>query len=95
MRTTTVFKRLLRLCDVNVTSVIWGTNVVTFVVALKRRRLWCPHCTFKTSAHDDQRPRLSRWRHLDLHAHGPVGRREAHQGELAHRRTSLQVSRRE
>ena len=66
MRITTVFKRLLQLNDVNVTSVIWGTGVVTIVVALKRRRLWCPHCRFKTSAHYDRRPRPSRWRHLDL-----------------------------
>jgi transposase len=33
---------------------------------LRRRRLWCPHCTFKTSARYDQRERPSRWRHLDL-----------------------------
>ena len=66
MRITTVFKRLLQLNDVNVTSVIWGTGIVTIVVALKRRRLWCPHCRFKTSAYYDRRSKPSRWRHLDL-----------------------------
>ena len=66
MRITTVFKRLLRLDDVNVIDAEWGEGTVTVVVALKRRRLWCPHCTFKTSAHNDRRPHPSRWRHLDL-----------------------------
>jgi hypothetical protein len=55
VRITTEFMRLLRLDDGNVTSVIWGTGVVTVVVALKRRRLWCLPCTFKTSAHYDRR----------------------------------------
>ena len=147
MRITTVFKRLLQLSDVNVTSVIWGTGVVTIVVALKSRRLWCPHCRFNTSAHYDRRPSPSRWRHLDLgvwrvevranlrrlqcpthgvvveavpfarpgahltrdfddllawtstrmdlDAHGQVGRRETHEGQLVNRRTSLRARRRE
>jgi transposase len=35
-------------------------------VALRRRRLVCPHCAFKTRWRYDTRPCPSRWRHLDL-----------------------------
>lgn len=66
MRVTTAFNRLLRLDGVNVTSVIFGINVITVTVALRRRRLECPHCGFKTSARYDTRPRPSVWRHLDM-----------------------------
>jgi len=51
---------------VNVTSVVFGVNVITVIVALRRRRLICPHCGHKTSARYDTRPVASRWRHLDL-----------------------------
>jgi transposase len=63
VRVTTAFKRLLRLDGVNVTSVIFGLNVITVVVALRRRRLICPHCGHKTSARYDTRPCPSTWRH--------------------------------
>jgi transposase len=66
VRVTTAFKRLLRLDDVNVTAVEWFTQLVVVTVVLRRRRLWCPHCAFKTSARYDTRPVASRWRHLDL-----------------------------
>ena len=66
MRVTTVFKRLLRLNDVNVTEVLFGLNVIIVSVVLVRRRLWCPHCGFKTSARYDTRTFPSRWRHLDM-----------------------------
>lgn len=66
MRVTTVFKRLLRLNDVNVTDVVFGLNVIIVTVALIRRRLWCPHCGFKTSVRYDTRVLPSRWRHLDM-----------------------------
>lgn len=66
MRVTTAFKRLLRLDDVNVTAVEWFTQLVVVTVVLRRRRLWCPHCSFKTSSRYDTRPVASRWRHLDL-----------------------------
>jgi transposase len=56
----------LRLDDVNVTAVEWFTQLVVVTVVLRRRRLWCPHCSFKTSARYDTRPVASRWRHLDL-----------------------------
>ncbi len=66
MRVTTAFKRLLRLDDVNVTAVRFSAALVVVTVVLRRRRLICPHCGFKTSARYDVRGRPSRWRHLDL-----------------------------
>lgn len=66
MRVTTASKRLLRLDGVNVTSVAFGLNVITVVVALRRRRLICPHCGHNTRYRYDTRPCPSRWRHLDL-----------------------------
>jgi transposase len=66
VRVTTVFKRLLRLDDVNVIGVEWFAQLVVVTVVLRRRRLWCPHCGHKTSARYDTRPVASRWRHLDL-----------------------------
>ena len=49
MRVTTVFKRLLRLDGVNVTSVVFGINVITVTVVLRRQRLVCSHCSFSTA----------------------------------------------
>lgn len=66
MRVTTAFSRLLRLDGVNVTTVVFGVNVVTVSVALKRRRLACPHCGYRTRWRYDTREQPSRWRHLDL-----------------------------
>ena len=66
MRVTTVFKRLLRLDDVNVVDVSWLSRLIVVTVVLRRRRLWCPHCSYKTSARYDRRDRPSRWRHLDV-----------------------------
>lgn len=66
MRVTTAFKRLLRLDGVNVTAVLFGPATITITVALRRRRLVCPHCGYKTSSRYDTRPVPSRWRHLDL-----------------------------
>jgi len=51
---------------VNVTDVVLGINVVTVSVALRRRRLVCPHCGYRTRFRYDTRPCASRWRHLDL-----------------------------
>jgi hypothetical protein len=50
VRVTTVFKRLLRLDDVNVVDVKWIPRRIVVTVVLRRRRLLCPHCAFKTSA---------------------------------------------
>jgi len=66
MRVTTAFKRLLRLDGVNVTNVEFLPALVVVTVALRRSRLMCPHCRFKTSVRRDTRPVPSRWRHLDL-----------------------------
>ena len=66
MRVTTAFKRLLRLDDVNVTDVTFLPALVVVTVALRRRRLHCPHCRHKTSSRYDTRPVSSSWRHLDL-----------------------------
>lgn len=66
MRVTTAFKRLLRLDGVNVTDVVFGLNEIVVRVALRRRRLVCGHCGYKTRFRYDTRPCRSRWRHLDL-----------------------------
>jgi len=66
MRVTTAFKRLLRLDGVNVTEVVFGLGVIVVIVALRRRRLICPHCGYKTRYRYDTRPVASTWRHLDL-----------------------------
>ena len=66
MRVTTAFKRLCRLDDVNVTAVEFLATMVVVTVALRRRRLLCPHCGHKTRWRYDTRPVPSRWRHLDL-----------------------------
>ena len=66
MRVTTAFKRLLALDGVTVTNVCFGINTVTVTVALRRRRLVCPHCGHKTRFRYDTRRRTSSWRHLDL-----------------------------
>ena len=66
MRVTTAFSRLLRLDGVNVTSVVFGISTITVTVALRRRRLVCPHCGYRTRFRYDTRPCPSTWRHLDL-----------------------------
>lgn len=66
MRVTTAFKRLLRLDGVNVTAVEFTAHLIVVTVALRRRRLVCPHCGHKTRWRYDTRPCPSRWRHLDL-----------------------------
>ena len=66
MRVTTAFKRLLRLDGVNVTDVEFLPALIVVTVVLRRSRLVCPHCRFKTSVRRDTRPVPSRWRHLDL-----------------------------
>ncbi|MGH9260908.1 MAG: ISL3 family transposase, partial [Acidimicrobiales bacterium] len=66
VRVTTAFKRLLRLDGVNVIAVEFLARSVVVTVALRRRRLVCPHCGYTTRSRYDTRPRRSRWRHLDL-----------------------------
>jgi transposase len=66
VRVTTAFNRLLRLEGVNVLDVVFGITTITVTVALRRRRLQCPHCGHKTRFRYDTRPCPSTWRHLDL-----------------------------
>lgn len=66
MRVTTAFNRLLALPDTSVRGVAFTTGSVVVTVALRRRRLACPHCGFTTAARHDTRPVDSSWRHLDL-----------------------------
>jgi len=66
VRATAAFKRLVRLEDVNVTAVEFLATMVVVTVALRRRRLVCPHCSYKTRWRYDTRSVDSRWRHLDL-----------------------------
>lgn len=66
MRVTTAFNRLLRLDGVNVTDVVFGISTITVTVALRRRRLHCPHCDHCTRFRYDTRSCPSTWRHLDL-----------------------------
>lgn len=66
MRVTTVFNRLLRLPDVTVRDLSFGAGALSVQVALRRRRLVCPHCGFSTQTRHDTRPVDSSWRHLDF-----------------------------
>lgn len=67
MRVQTAFKRLLRLDGVTVTDVELLTASVVVTVALRRRRLVCPECSFSTTAaYEIKRTDVSSWRHLDL-----------------------------
>jgi transposase len=68
VRVTTAFNRLLRLDGVNVTAVEFTTVAVVVTVALRRRRLVCPECSYSTRARYDRRTVESQWRHLDLGA---------------------------
>lgn len=66
MRVTTAFCRLLRLEGVRVRDVEFEPGCVIVWVALRRRRLVCPCCSFSTRHRHDVRPVDSVWRHLDL-----------------------------
>jgi transposase len=66
VRVTTAFKRLLRLDGVHVTDVEFLASVVRVTITLRRRRLVCGHCGYKTRFRYDTRPVASTWRHLDL-----------------------------
>ncbi len=66
MRVTAAFSRLLRLPGVVVRDVRFERDRVVVQVALCRRRLVCPLCSFSTAHRHDVRPVDSEWRHLDL-----------------------------
>jgi transposase len=66
VRATAGFSRLLRLEGVHVRDVRFEPDRVVVLVALRRRRLVCPCCSFSTPHRHDIRPVDSDWRHLDL-----------------------------
>lgn len=66
MRVTTAFNRLLSLSGARVTEVCFDDTRLVVDVALLRRRLQCPECTFSTAACYDTRPVFSTWRHTDM-----------------------------
>ncbi len=67
MRVTTAFNRLLGLKGISVLEVSFGdASSVTVDVALRRRRLVCPLCSFSSAARYDTLPVTSSWRHLDF-----------------------------
>ena len=66
MRVSSAFSRLLRLKGVWVRTVRFEADRVVVEVALRRRRLVCPECSFSTRHRHDVRGAQSVWRHLDL-----------------------------
>ena len=66
MRITTAFNRLLDLTGVWVRTVSFQPDRVVVTVALKRRRLQCPKCSYTTSHRESKQHHDSVWRHLDL-----------------------------
>jgi transposase len=66
MRVCTAFSRLLRLDGVWVRSVSFEPDRVLVTVALRRRRLCCPQCSYSTPYRENKQHHDSVWRHLDL-----------------------------
>lgn len=66
MRVSAAFCRLLRLPGVWVRSVCFHPGRVVVTVALRRRRLVCPRCSFSTPHRQNVQRHDSQWRHLDL-----------------------------
>ncbi|MDP9345239.1 MAG: ISL3 family transposase [Actinomycetota bacterium] len=66
MRASAAFSSLLALDGVHVRQVRLEADRVVVEVALRRRRLICPACSFSTPHRHDVRPVDSDWRHLDL-----------------------------
>ena len=66
MRVTTAFSRLLDLPGVWVRKVRFEPDRVVVTVALRRRRLHCPKCSYSTRHRENKQHHDSVWRHLDL-----------------------------
>jgi transposase len=66
MRITSAFSRLLDLPGVWVRSVCFEPDRVVVVVALRRRLLHCPKCSYSTPSRENEQNHDSWWRHLDL-----------------------------
>jgi transposase len=68
VRVTTAFNRLLDLPGVWVKAVRFEPDQVVVTVALKRRRLHCPKCSYTTPHRESKQHHESVWRHVDLGA---------------------------
>ena len=66
MRVSTAFSRLLCLSGVWVRKVAFEPDRVVVTVALRRRRLQCPKCSYSTRHRENKQDHDSTWRHLDL-----------------------------
>jgi transposase len=66
MRVSAAFFRLLDLPGVWVRSVLFEPGRVVVMVALRRRRLHCPKCSYSTRNRENEQRHDSVWRHLDL-----------------------------
>ena len=66
MRVATAFNRLLDLQGAWVRKVSFEPGRVVVTVALKRRRLQCPKCSYSTPFRESRQHHDSVWRHLDL-----------------------------
>ena len=66
MRVTAAFSRLLRLPGVWVRGVVFEPDRVVVTVALRRKKLECPKCSYSTMARESEQDHDSWWRHLDL-----------------------------
>jgi transposase len=66
MRVTSAFSRLLDLPGVWVRKVRFEPDRVVVTVALRRRRLVCPKCSYATRHRESRQHHDSVWRHLDL-----------------------------
>ena len=66
MRVTAAFFRLLRLPGVWVKKVRFEPGRVVVTVALRRKRLICPKCSYATMARESKQDHDSVWRHVDL-----------------------------
>ena len=66
VRVCAAFSRLLCLPGVWVRSVEFEPDRVLVTVALRRRRLLCPECSYSTPDRENEQDHDSSWRHLDL-----------------------------
>jgi transposase len=66
VRVTTAFSRLLDLPGVWVKKVRFEADRVVVTVALRRRKLQCPRCSYSTWHRESRQHHDSVWRHLDL-----------------------------
>jgi transposase len=66
MRVNAGFSRLLRLDGIWVRDVQFHQDRVVVSVALRRRRLVCPLCSYSTAHRHNRQHVESAWRHLDL-----------------------------